>query len=155
MYCDGTSLTSLANAIRTAGGTSAQLQFPEGIISAIDNIGVSSGYNVEIGTWGDTSTQVSSWSQNVSFTPEGAVLVRVDTRGQYYNMVCAASSSDEGTGNYGISQARTLSGPGGLLKTPIVLGANSVSLTNPVVDDNGTMRDSGLKGVYLYVIWGK
>ena len=34
----GTDLTSVANAIRTAGGTSAQLEFPSGFVTAIGNI---------------------------------------------------------------------------------------------------------------------
>jgi hypothetical protein len=35
---DGADLTSVANAIRTKGGTSAQLAFPNGFISAIQNL---------------------------------------------------------------------------------------------------------------------
>lgn len=35
---DGTDLTSVANAIRTKGGTSAGLSFPDGFVSAIGNI---------------------------------------------------------------------------------------------------------------------
>ena len=34
----GTDLTSVANAIRTAGGTSAQLEFPSGFVTAIGNL---------------------------------------------------------------------------------------------------------------------
>lgn len=34
----GTDLTSVANAIRTKGGTSAQLEFPSGFVTAIGNI---------------------------------------------------------------------------------------------------------------------
>lgn len=154
MYWESGSVQLLANAIKTASGTSEQLQFPDDFITAIDNIG-NNKYRVDFGTWGNTSTQVSSWSHSVSFTPEGAVLVRVDTRGQYYRMVCAAASTDNGTGNYGITQANASSGPGGLLKTPIVLGTNSVSIENPVADEKGTMRNSGFKGIYFYVIWGK
>lgn len=35
---DGADLTSVANAIRAKGGTSAQLQFPQGFVNAIGNI---------------------------------------------------------------------------------------------------------------------
>lgn len=44
-----TDLTTVANAIRTKGGTSAQLTFPSGFASAIANLpegGISGGYNV-------------------------------------------------------------------------------------------------------------
>ena len=45
-----TDLTAVANAIRTKGGTSAQLTFPSGFVSAIENIpsggGIQGGYNI-------------------------------------------------------------------------------------------------------------
>lgn len=40
-------LTSVANAIRTKGGTSAQLAFPAGFVSAVEAIPSSSGYTVD------------------------------------------------------------------------------------------------------------
>lgn len=45
-----TDLTSVANAIRTKGGTSAQLAFPAGFVSAIDAIPTGGGGNRSSGT---------------------------------------------------------------------------------------------------------
>ena len=42
-----TDLTSVANAIRTKGGTSAQLAFPAGFVSAVEAIPSSGGYTVD------------------------------------------------------------------------------------------------------------
>lgn len=47
-----TDLTSVANAIRTKGGTSAQLSFPTGFVSAINAIPTGGGG----GTWSDVSS---------------------------------------------------------------------------------------------------
>jgi hypothetical protein len=44
---DGSNLTSIANAIRTKGGTSAQLEFPDEFISAINAIPTGGGGEVE------------------------------------------------------------------------------------------------------------
>lgn len=50
----GSSLTAVANAIRTKGGTSALLEFPSGFITAIENIPSSTG--VDWFGYADTST---------------------------------------------------------------------------------------------------
>lgn len=42
-----TELTSVANAIRTAGGTDSQLEFPDGFVSAIGSISGGGGGNPE------------------------------------------------------------------------------------------------------------
>lgn len=42
-----TDLTSIANAIRTKGGTSASLAFPQGFVDAIDAIETGGGYDVD------------------------------------------------------------------------------------------------------------
>lgn len=46
-----TDLTSVANAIRTKGGTSAALAFPAGFVSAIDAIPTGGGSSVQTGTF--------------------------------------------------------------------------------------------------------
>ena len=154
MYCDANSLTSLANAIRTAGGTSAQLQFPADFVNAIKNIGSSSGYQVETGTFPAGSDKPRTWSHNVTFVPEGVVIVRADVSGQYYGGICTASSVAE-NGTYGTTQSSGLSGPGGLLLTQIVLGSTSVSITNPQAREGSSTKDTFFRGTYLYMIWGK
>ena len=40
-------LTSIANAIRTKGGTSAQLAFPAGFVSAVEAILTGDGYTID------------------------------------------------------------------------------------------------------------
>lgn len=57
-----TDLTSVANAIRTKGGTSAQLAFPAGFVSAIGNIPTGGGSNEKLlasGTYTVTSAESS------------------------------------------------------------------------------------------------
>lgn len=49
-------LTSVANAIRTKGGTSASLAFPAGFVSAIGDIPTGGGGTVESGSFVATST---------------------------------------------------------------------------------------------------
>lgn len=44
-------LTSVANAIRTKGGTSAQLAFPAGFVSAIDAIPTGGGTSIQSGSF--------------------------------------------------------------------------------------------------------
>ena len=44
---DGADLTSIANAIRTKGGTSAQLAFPQGFVDAVEAIETGGGYVAE------------------------------------------------------------------------------------------------------------
>ena len=54
---DGADLTSVANAIRTKGGTSAQLAFPAGFVSAIGDIPTGGGTpsNISV-TWHNASS---------------------------------------------------------------------------------------------------
>ena len=58
---DGTDMTSVANAIRTKGGTSAQLEFPSGFVSAIGNISGGGGAsNIVTGTFDAESTDAGT-----------------------------------------------------------------------------------------------
>ena len=67
-------LTSVANAIRTKGGTSAQLAFPAGFVSAIGDIPSGGGLTME-------SVMVKTWpSGAVSTSFSGAIL-----GGQFYD----------------------------------------------------------------------
>ena len=47
-------LTAIANAIRTKGGTSAQLEYPDGFVTAIENLSTGSGA-VTIDEYADTN----------------------------------------------------------------------------------------------------
>lgn len=86
-------LTSVANAIRTKGETSAQLAFPSGFVSAIEGIKTGTELNFEVvgGTtqpsnpkentiWINTSTPVSGWvigsTSNLPASPaDGTVMI--------------------------------------------------------------------------------
>lgn len=55
--CTDTQLTSIANAIRTKGGTSAQLSFPTGFVSAINNIETEPNLQAKTGITPTTASQ--------------------------------------------------------------------------------------------------
>lgn len=71
------SLTSIANAIRTKGGTSAQLTFPSGFVSAIENIQTGggggeyawAGRNATLVKTADTITKKLSETDYATWTP--------------------------------------------------------------------------------------
>ena len=76
-----TDLTSVANAIRTKGGTSGQLAFPEGFVSAIENIpsGGASGLTLlGSGTYTKTS-DTASISIPVTYTGTPKLFYAVNT----------------------------------------------------------------------------
>lgn len=86
----GTDLTSVANAIRTAGGTSAQLEFPTGFVNAIGNIsGGGGGGNVVGGTF--TGTTAGDKSISVPYTGNGFPIAL---------MVFVADGSDNSSSDY-------------------------------------------------------
>ena len=69
-----TDITSVANAIRTAGGTSAQLEFPSGFVTAIGNIsGGGSSQPVATGTFTGT-TAGSKVTINTGYTGSGYLI---------------------------------------------------------------------------------
>ena len=89
-----TDLTSIANAIRTAGGTSAQLEFPTGFVNAIGNIsGGGGGGNVVSGSF--TGTTAGDKAISVPYTGSGfpiAVMIFVadgadNSSSSYYSLV--------------------------------------------------------------------
>jgi hypothetical protein len=55
--CTDTQLTSIANAIRTKGGTSAQLSFPTGFVNAINNIETEPNLQAKTGITPTTASQ--------------------------------------------------------------------------------------------------
>lgn len=78
---DSADLTSVANAIRTKGGTSAQLAFPAGFVSAIENIpsGGASGLTLlGSGTYNKTS-DTASISIPVTYTGTPKLFYAVNT----------------------------------------------------------------------------
>ena len=61
-----TQLTSIANAIRTKGGTSAQLEFPTEFVDAIDNISTATLGTKTVtanGTYNASSDSLDGYSQ--------------------------------------------------------------------------------------------
>lgn len=68
-------LTSVANAIRTKGSTSADLAFPAGFVSAINAIPTGGGgdYEIAVGTVTPASSS-SSVTVSVGFDPDGALI---------------------------------------------------------------------------------
>lgn len=68
----GTDLTSVANAIRTAGETSAPLEFPAGFVTAIGNISGGGSSNVVTGTFtAEASEKGTAKSITVPYTGNG------------------------------------------------------------------------------------
>lgn len=66
-----TELTSIANAIRTKGGTSAQLEYPTGFVSAINAIAISGGDDTSDATLNSGSQMLSgvtAYSNGVKYT---------------------------------------------------------------------------------------
>lgn len=120
-----TSLTAVADAIRTKGGTSANLTFPTEFVSAINAIPTGGGdYEIAAGTVTPTSS-VSSVTVSVDFEPEGA-LIYVDPYSTEQNatwkrmmvlvdrvdgfaagMIVRYNNSAYGTNTSGISQTST------------------------------------------------
>lgn len=76
-----TELTSVANAIRTKGGTSANLSFPTEFVSAINAIG-SGGLEYETGTYTPTADTAISTAINFSDThsapPAIVIIIEID-----------------------------------------------------------------------------
>ena len=91
---DGTDLTSVADAIRTKGGTSASLSFPDGFVSAVQNIPTGGGSTLitksitENGTYDASDDNADGYSEVTVSVPTGSLLVR----GTF-----TPSSSDKGT----------------------------------------------------------
>lgn len=76
-----TELTSVANAIRTKGGTSADLSFPTEFVSAIEAI--ATGKRIATGTYTATSNVTSGYVTietvaNLGFTPRYVILYRTN-----------------------------------------------------------------------------
>lgn len=74
-----TELTSIADAIRTKGGTSADLSFPTGFVSAINAISGGGGLEYEEGTWTPTTdtngNDIEIPFQNTHTEPPSIVII--------------------------------------------------------------------------------
>lgn len=62
-----TDLGAVADAIRTKGGTSAQLEFPQGFVDAIDAIETGGGGDYTAGDFGDSTKPVGRVVSNVAY----------------------------------------------------------------------------------------
>ena len=84
------SLTSIANALRTAGNTADELTFPAGFVSAIESLSGSTG-DVQMAVGTQTLSSAASLTvENLPFTPNRAVLLlirRSTTKGVLVNAV--------------------------------------------------------------------
>ena len=106
-------LTSVANAIRTKGGTSASLAFPADFVSAIAAIsggGGSSGVQYKGGTFTPTSTfsdaarHTITTVANVGFTPDVFILCitdRANLSGQESVLLFTVAAKNIGAANQG------------------------------------------------------
>ena len=104
---EDTDLTSVANAIRTKGGTTAQLSFPTGFVSAINAI-PTGGSTPTVTT--KTTTNSSASNTSISFTgltkAPIAFFVRCQTQltrssnSSYYYVVTVRYNGTNTTGNY-------------------------------------------------------
>lgn len=97
-----TELTSVANAIRTKGGTNSQLVFPGGFVSAIGNISGGGGSS-DFSTAQVTVTRTEQKTIFMPFLLDGehsAIMSSVEDSGVYtavlYKGVCVASALNLG-----------------------------------------------------------
>jgi hypothetical protein len=136
-----TELTSIANAIRTKGGTQAQLEFPTGFVSAVQ----------AIPTGGGGVIQPLSVSQNGTYTPpsgvDGYAPVTVSVPGGSGNVIqgTTAPTSDIGeNGNYYYEGAYTNSERGYTSDFP---SSTSQTKAGWEFTPNGDITLIGLSGV--------
>lgn len=95
-----TDLSSVANAIRTKGGTSAQLAFPSGFVTAIE--GIKSGVTVQRSS-ASTSLTDSDKTINCGFQPDALFITlgeKYTTGGENFQM-CTGVLFNEITSGYG------------------------------------------------------
>ena len=83
-----TELTSVANAIRTKGGTSAQLVYPAGFVSAIEAIPTGGGG----GTWQDISSLFQLYNSQGDLVSNG-VTIAAFSNGDFVTLCIAVSAS--------------------------------------------------------------
>ena len=137
VYVTNTSeLTSIANAIRTKGGTSASLEWPTGFISAISNMEVSGG-GTDISDTTATASDVLSgkYFYNASGTKtEGSIVTKTSSNlsasgdtvtvpaGYYASQVTKAVSAGSSTA------PASINGTGATLST----GTNTLTLSKTV-----------------------
>lgn len=139
------SLTSVANALRSAGNTSQTLLFPQDFLSAIRSISSEGGSTVEAGF--QNVAQSSSFSlPNLPFTPTNALLLllrRSTTKGV---LVCAVSDSGYTENNaFGIFTSFSSGYITNISSNGFVFGPNSMIYTAP--------STFNIYGLYFYLVW--
>lgn len=98
----------------------------------------------------------TSISINVDFKPEGAIIAySYYERVNDYSRIVAVTNDKHGTSTYGVSGGGGAR-PGGRVQTPVTLGTNSVTVTDPTyLNPRGTSKAGLFSGIYVYVIWGR
>lgn len=93
---DSADLTAVANAIRAAGGTSAELAFPADFVSTIEAIAASSGLKYDMGTYTPASNTIANTSiavpHNLGSAPD-FVLVWTDFFEDEANLPASVASN--------------------------------------------------------------
>ena len=139
-----TELTSVANAIRAKGGTSASLTYPNGFVSAIQAIPTGGGGTVNTCTMTIDADGVTC-SDFSDHTPTGAYAVVATTGGDYPWFLFYATLPDPNDPScmFGVSDT---SAPGwwGLLSDPY----NSVTLLDGSVEEFSEPGFSPYAGIY-------
>ena len=105
------------------------------------------------------SSSRTSWSlTGLSFQPEGAIMVALGSVDLLKTYGIAGITNDlHGTSGYGYARSYSSSGaPGAVVSSPISLGTDSVSITNPQVTDPSKGTQAGLlSDPYYYCVWGR
>lgn len=139
------SLTSVANALRTAGNTADELTFPAGFVSAIESLsGSTGGVQMAVGTQ-TLSSAASLTVENLPFTPNRAVLLlirRSTTKGVLVNAVSDPGSSATAYGAYTNSTSGYIST---INTNNFTFGQNSMTYT--------AASTYTIYGIYLYLVW--
>lgn len=103
---EDTDLTSVANAIRTKGGTSSQLVFPTGFVSAINAIPTGSSASIDTKTVtnssaSNTSISFSSMKGNpIAFFVRCQAQLTRSSNSSYYYVTAVRYNGTNTTGNY-------------------------------------------------------
>ena len=142
---DTASLTAVADAIRTAAGSSASLTFPGDFVDAIE--GLSSGGGSQLVTGVQTLTNATDFTlTNLPFTPTNVLLLlvrRVTTKGV---LVTAITPPDpQATNGFGLYTNNNSGLIANLSADSFVLGDRSVTFH--------AGASYVISGVYFYAVW--
>lgn len=134
-------LTSVANAIRTKGGTSAQLTFPSGFVSAVQNIpsgaNLQSKTNINPTTSSQTIQPDSGYdglsSVQINAMPTGTAGTPTATKGAVSNHSVSVTPSVTNTTGYIEGSTKT--------GTPVTVSASELVSGTKSITENGTGID--------------